>query len=262
MQDLKVALVQYDILWEDAYANRLLIEDLLRNLEPQTDVVCLPEMFNTGFTMNAPSVAETMDGRTVSWMKSLAIDKQVLFVGSICILEDQKYFNRFIAAFPNGDVLYYDKAHLFVLADEQKTYSMGNKPLSFDFKGYRFQSFVCFDLRFPVWCRNNVDADVQLYVANWPAKRSLAWKSLLQARAIENQAYVIGVNRVGVDGLGHGYDGHTSLFDPMGECVLSIPNEQVVSYVTISKEKRNTIREHLPFLDIRDSFILQRLEKP
>jgi predicted amidohydrolase len=215
---MKIATIQQNIFWEDTEKNINHLEELLRDIEDDVELIVLPEMFTTGFSMNPVKVAVPDGGAGLEWMKRMAALKQASMVGSIAVSVDGKYYNRLYWVFPNGEVKTYDKRHLFRMADEHQVYQSGSKKLIVEWKGVRFCPLVCYDLRFPVWSRRTKkeDYDCLLYVANWPAVRSEAWYSLLKARAIENLSYVIGVNRVGVDGNDIAYDGKSAVFDFKG----------------------------------------------
>ena len=200
---LNITIIQPDITWEDKAANMQMYEQLIADAPGNKQVVILPEMFTTGFSMAPEKLAEPMNGATVKWMEDMARKYRCILTGSLIIEEEGRYYNRLIWMQPDGKYGCYDKRHLFGYADEDQHYSSGNKKLVAQVNGFRICLLVCYDLRFPVWARNTGDDyDVLVYVANWPERRSLAWKTLLQARAIENMSYVVGVNRVGTDGKG------------------------------------------------------------
>ena len=220
-----------------------------------TDIILLPEMFNTGFTMNAAAMAETMNGRTVEWMKQLAKEKKAVICGSIIITEKGKYFNRLIWMQPDGKILKYDKRHLFRMAAEHKTYTQGNKKLLVNYKGWKISPMVCYDLRFPVWSRSDGTVDLMLFIANWPEKRSYAWKQLLIARAIENQCFVAGLNRVGNDGKKFYYSGDSVLLDHLGQPVLDfVKDEEKIIRISIHKKQLEELRKVFPVAMDRDKF--------
>lgn len=254
---LNITLVQPDIVWEDKQANLEQYEKLIEDVAERKEVVILPEMFSTGFSMAPERLAETMEGSSVQWMKDMAKKHRCIITGSLIIEETGKYYNRLLWVQPDGYIGHYDKRHLFGYADEDKHYSAGAKRLIAQVKGFRICLEVCYDLRFPVWARNQGDDyDILLYVANWPERRSLAWKTLLQARAIENLSYTIGVNRVGTDGKGIAYSGDSSVFGPLGEKIWQAPAEAMVHTVTLSKNTVMQAREQFPFLNDADRFIL------
>ena len=253
-EQLKVSILQSNIFWEDKLANLKYFEKKIDKIS-QTDLIVLPEMFTTGFTMNPAPLAETMDGKTVNWMLDLASEKKSLIVGSVIIEDDSYYYNRLIAAFPNGTIQYYDKKHLFTLANEHQHYTAGKKQLLLEYKGWKIFPLVCYDLRFPVWARNTVNYDVLIYIASWPKIRIAAWDTLLKARAIENMCYTIGVNRVGVDANDFEYPGHSVVLDAFGNEILSTnENQEGVFNVILDKDKLDEIRKKLQFLNDRDSF--------
>ena len=257
MKDLTVTVVQADLHWEDVSANLDSFTQKLNSHSVKTDLIILPEMFNTGFSMEARKLAERMDGRTMSWMADIADEKDAAIAGSLIIEEDGKYYNRFIWMHPGGMYQTYDKRHLFTMAGEHHHYTKGEERLKIKYKGWRISPMICYDLRFPVWSRNNGFFDLLIYVANWPDKRSYDWSTLLAARAIENQSYVIGVNRVGDDANGHHYSGHSAIIDPGWHKVLwqQVESEEIYTH-TLSAEHLLTVREKLPFLPDRDDFVI------
>jgi predicted amidohydrolase len=270
-EQLHITLIQPDIVWEDKTANLQHYEHMIAEIKGEKNIVALPEMFSTGFSMAPERLAEAMNGQTVSWMTGMAVKYRCILTGSLIIEEDGKYFNRMLWVQPDGTTGTYDKRHLFGFAGEDKHYSRGEKRLIAQVNGWRINVMVCYDLRFPVWARNvpirhagthageqdlEAEYDMLLYVANWPETRSLAWRSLLQARAIENQCYVAGVNRVGKDGKGYYYAGESSIFGPLGEKIWQAGNEVVCKTVTLEKETLNKVRNGFPFLNDADKFIL------
>lgn len=256
-QQLKVTIVQPDMYWEDKQANLAQYEQYLSSVGEKMEVVVLPEMFSTGFSMAPERLAETMDGSTAQWMKNMARKHTCILTGSLIIEEDGKYYNRLLWVQPDGKMAHYDKRHLFGYAHEDEHYHAGDKRLIVSVKGIRICPMVCYDLRFPVWARNrNEDYDVLLYVANWPERRSLAWKTLLHARAIENQSYVIGVNRVGEDGNNIVYSGDSSVFGPLGEVVWQHSGSAICHTINIHKEVVAQARQQFPFLKDADKFII------
>ncbi len=256
MQDsLKVSWIQAPLVWENADGNRSFFENEISLIE--TDVVLLPEMFTTGFSMNPSALAETMDGETIQWMRRLAAQQNCAIAGSVIIREDEQYFNRLVWMNPDGAYWTYDKRHLFSYAGEEKVYTAGNERVVWNFKGWRILPQVCFDLRFPVWARNQNDYDLAFYVANWPSKRSFPWKQLLVARAIENQAFVIGVNRVGDDGNGIAHSGDSLALNALGETLeASTPFQKSVDTVELRKEDLELVRNRFQFLQEQDDFKL------
>ena len=246
---MRITTIQYDIVWEDKVTNLKNLTSKINTI--QSDVIVLPEMFTTGFTMNPKPFAESMTGKTIQWMKEIALTKDLAICGSIIIREEDKYFNRFIWVNPDGTIYHYDKRHLFL--NEDQNYTPGDKKLIIEYRGWKICPLICYDLRFPVWSRNSEDYDILIYVANWPDKRKQAWRSLLVARAIENQCYVIGVNRVG-EGDGLVYSGGTSLINALGEVQYTNSHIEEVFTVTLSKYDLDKIRTQLPFLEDKDNF--------
>ena len=253
---MKISLIQTSLQWEDHQANRQRFSELIDQIE-ETNMIMLPEMFATGFTMNPEAVAETMDGESVKWMQAIAVKKQCAVTGSLVIKENGNYYNRLFFIYPNGEFKTYNKRHLFTLAGEHKEYTAGSEKLIVEYKGWKICPLVCYDLRFPVFARNVEGYDLLLFVANWPSPRVLAWDVLLQARAVENMCYVAGVNRVGQDSNGHNYPGHSQVFDSLGKPMLETSDNEEVYTVTINKEEMLENRKKLDFLNDRDSFILQ-----
>ncbi|GGD81642.1 amidohydrolase [Planktosalinus lacus] len=256
-ETLKLALIQAPLEWENPAANRAYFSGKISSISENVDLVILPEMFTTGFTMNATPNAEPMDGPTVEWMKTLAKEKNIAITGSVIIQENENYFNRMLFVTPEGVIGKYDKRHLFTLAKEEKTYSPGKEKVIIDYKGWNICLMICYDLRFPVWSRNVEGYELILYVANWPKARVNAWDILLQARAVENMAYCAGVNRVGMDGDGYEYVGHSAVYDGLGKLITdSLPEEEEIKIVSIDKEHLEKIRTQLKFLNDKDEFQL------
>lgn len=256
-QHLHITLIQSDLVWEDKTANLQHFEQLIAGITGPKHIVVLPEMFSTGFSMAPERLAETMDGPTVQWMAAIAIKYRCILTGSAMIEEEGKYYNRMLWVQPNGQIAHYDKRHLFAYGGEDEHYTPGERRLIVSVNGWRINLLICYDLRFPVWARNkNADYDVLIYVANWPEARSLAWKTLLQARAIENMSYVVGVNRVGTDGKGLTYSGDSSVFGPLGEQIWQEHGNAAVHTVTLDKDALTDVRTRLPFLKDADNFIL------
>lgn len=256
MKDLKITLVQTRLHWEQPEKNRQYISSLLADLRKgSTDIILLPEMFATGFTMNAKQVAEKMDGESVQWMRELAAKKNAVVCGSLVIEEKKKFYNRLIWMQSDGECFTYDKRHLFRMANEHLTYSPGKKKLIVDLKGWRICPLVCYDLRFPVWSRNTGDYDLLLYVANWPERRSFVWSQLLIARAIENQCFVAGLNRVGVDGKNISYTGNSVVLDPFGEIISNIkPSKVQIETIKLDPKVLLGARNNFPVMMDRDRF--------
>ena len=254
---LNVTLIQADLIWEDAEQNRANFDSKISQLPESTDLIILPEMFSTGFTMQPQNVFETMDGSSVEWMKKIASEKQVAVTGSLVIQENDNFYNRLLFVHPNGTVESYDKRHTFTLAGEDKVYTSGKEKLLIDYKGWKICPMICYDLRFPVWARNLEDYDVLIYVANWPKPRINAWDALLKARAIENMCYCIGVNRVGVDINDYEYSGHSAIYNVLGDKMTNItPNNEEIAQISLTKSHVKKYREKLQFLNDRDHFSL------
>lgn len=256
MQDaLHVVAIQANLIWENSEANLQSFQNTINCLDSNVDLVVLPEMFSTGFTMNPKPVAQKMDGTTISWMKELAIKKEIALVGSVVIEEEGNFYNRAVFVHPNGQIETYDKRHSFSLAGEDEKYTSGKNKLIVDYKGWKIFPLICYDLRFPVWSRYQDDYDVLLYMANWPKPRIFAWDSLLKARAIENMSYCIGVNRVGKDASGHEYIGHTSAYDYLGNQMASVEEaKEGILQCVLLKSELNKTRKKLNFLEDRDQF--------
>ncbi len=254
---LKVTLIQADLIWEDAKQNRSNFDSKISQLRESTDLIVLPEMFTTGFTMQPQNVFETMNGPSIQWMKNIASEKQAAITGSLVIQENENFYNRLLFVHPNGTVETYDKRHTFTLAGEDKVYDSGKEKLLVDYKGWKICPMICYDLRFPVWARNAEDYDVLIYVANWPKPRINAWDALLKARAIENMSYCIGVNRVGVDINDYEYSGHSAVYDVLGNKMTNIaPNNEEIFQINLTKSHVTKYREKLQFLNDRDHFSL------
>jgi predicted amidohydrolase len=261
MSSLTLSLVQTALVWEDKAANLQLLETQLASLRGKTQVVVLPELFSTGFSMQTQVLAEPMNGPTVQWMRTMAQQYQLIITGSVMIQEEGLFYNRLIWMLPTGELGHYDKRHLFAFAGEDRYYSRGNKRFIASANGFKINLQICYDLRFPVWSRQHAtdgqpEYDLLIYVANWPERRRLAWMSLLQARAIENQCYVIGVNRVGEDGHQIYHSGDSMVIDPLGEVLFTKKDEACVHTLTISKEQLQAYRRQFPFLRDGDAFEL------
>lgn len=254
---LTVSGIQTHLFWEDPTRNRTLLGKLIADLPP-TDLVVLPEMFTTGFTMKGDKFAESMKGTTVQWMKTQASQKNTAIAGSTIISEGNQLFNRFLFVTPSGEIHFYDKRHTFTLAGEGEVFAAGKDTGMLTYLGWKIGLRVCYDLRFPAWNRNLYDYDLLIFTANWPSKRIAHWDTLLKARAIENMTYCMGVNRVGDDGSQLHYPGHSALYDFMGEKVAQCIDDQTHSFtVQLKHETLQTVRQKLPFLQDRDSFTIQ-----
>lgn len=248
---LRIALIQANLVWENPAANRAHLEELFKQIV-KTDLIILPEMFTTGFSMNAAALAETMQGETMDWLAQQSKRLDAAIIGSIIITENGHFYNRLIFMRPDGHFETYDKRHLFAMANEHLTYTAGTSRLEIMYLGWRICPLICYDLRFPVWSRNTTDYDLLIYIANWPARRNEHWKALLHARAIENQAYTIGVNRVGTDATDLYYTGDTVLYSPNGDKIHEISDTEAVIQTTIYKKEIEDLRTRLPFLKDRD----------
>jgi len=244
MQNITVSLIQTELFWEDIQANLAMLDTKIDTISEKTDIIILPEMFTTGFTMNAGKLAESMNGSAVSWIAAKARQKNTHILGSVIIEEDKKYFNRLLFAKPDGEIITYDKKHLFRMAGEHNVFSAGNRHLTVTVNGWKLRTFICYDLRFPVWCRNIENRyDAAIFVADWPARRALHWKTLLPARAVENQSYVIGVNRVGEDGNGLTYSGDSSIVDPLGNILFTQADIPCIHTATLDYDRIREYRE-------------------
>ena len=251
---MKTALIQSEIIWENPEANRNYFEQKINAIPESVDLIVLPEMFTTGFTMNPETVAETMDGKTMGWLQSLVKAKKTAITGSLIIADNNNFYNRLVFVFPSGEIQFYDKRHLFTLAGEDKVYTSGTQKLIVDYLGWRICPLVCYDLRFPVFARNVENYDLLLYVANWPKTRINAWDILIKARSVENMCYTIGVNRNGSDNANLEYVGHSQVVDFLGNYILEPQETEGVFIVEFDKEKMNNARNKLGFLNDRDSF--------
>lgn len=260
--DLRVSLVQADTVWRNAAANRARYGGLMRPLAGQTDLIVLPETFTSGFGNEAIGEAEDMHGASVAWLRALADEVGAVVTGSMVIAEAGRVWNRLLWAEPGGGLLWYDKRHLFRMADEHLRYGQGESRIITRCRGWRVLPLVCYDLRFPVWSRNRVpegggcEYDLALYVANWPSARRYAWRTLLRARAIENLACVVGVNRVGTDGNGFHYAGDSAALDPLGQPLVELGEQPQVVTVTLSAQGLRAHRERFPAFRDADRFAL------
>ncbi len=268
MQDLKITLIQSDLHWEDIEANLAMFEEKVWQIGNTTDVIVLPEMFTTGFTMAAPKLAEFMNMRTFKWMKQMADQTGALMLGSYIVSVRERYYNRLLWMEPGGNFKTYDKRHLFRMGDEHKIFSAGESLLVGTWKGWRICPLVCYDLRFPVWSRNRYDAqsqklnyDVAIYVANWPTTRIDAWDTLLKARAIENMSYVVGVNRIGQDGNGVEYNGHSCVVSPKGEYIYTNEGTESTRTVDLSSNSLEAFRYRFPTFMDADDFEVEQFEE-
>ena len=255
MDDFRISLLQYEIVWENSNSNRLILNELIEPLIGHTDLILLPEMFTTGFSMNARELAETMDGQSVKWMVHQAGKTGAALAGSLIIKEESHFFNRLLFVTPSGKIFHYDKKHLFSMGEEHEYFSSGTSRVIINYLGWRIALMICYDLRFPVWCRTINDADLMLFLANWPASRQLVWQTLTKARAIENQLYVAGVNRAGKDGSGIDYIGGSVAIDPKGIIMLDMENKsEAAGTCLLSLKELNRFREKFPVGQDADSF--------
>jgi omega-amidase len=281
MSTLNITTIQTNLHWEDKTANLQMLEQKINSIKEKTEIVVLPEMFSTGFSMKTETLGETMEGETVQWMKRIAAEKKVILTGSVIIADAGQtetvrpsYYNRLIWMQPNGQYGVYDKRHCFAFAGEDEHYTAGTKRLIASVKGWKINLLVCYDLRFPVWARQSplstggegsgvrAEYDVLIYVANWPERRIHAWKTLLQARAIENQCYVVGTNRVGDDGNNIHYSGESMIIDPLGEVLYTKKDEEDIFTIVLDKTHLQTVREKFPFLKDADGFKIEAFPNP
>ncbi|MGD9216820.1 MAG: amidohydrolase [Desulfobacteraceae bacterium] len=247
MQDIAITLIQSELDWEDIPGNLSRFDAEIDAIEDVTDLIILPEMFSTGFSMKAAELAEPMDGRAVTWLKRKAVEKQTVITGSVMVREQNLFYNRLVWARPDGTISTYDKKHLFRSAGEEKIYTAGKHEFIATLKGWKIRPFICYDLRFPIWTRNLDNRyDLAIFVANWPAKRSPHWRTLLMARAIENQTYVAAVNRVGTDGKGFDYDGHSAVIDPTGKVLFEKEHVACTSTMVLSSKVLTQYRSQFP----------------
>lgn len=279
MSSLTITTIQTGLIWEDKEANLRLLEKKILSIPDPAEVVVLPEMFSTGFSMRPEIFAETMDGPTVSWMKAVAARRRVILTGSLIISEGDDYFNRCVWMQPDGVFGYYDKRHRFAYAGEDQSYTAGRRRMIASVKGWKVLPLVCYDLRFPVWSRQTpsvipngtgalheygpgaaggpYEYDLLLYVANWPQRRAHAWKTLLPARAIENQCFVAGVNRIGNDGNGIYHSGDSQIIGPLGDVLYEAGDREEVFSLTLQKDTLTGVRQHFPFWRDADHFSIE-----
>ena len=245
--NLRVTLCQLSLIWENIPANLDRIRELLFKRDQDTDIILLPELFSTGFTMSVSSMAETMDGRTISWMKDVARSRKAILAGSIIIRENGDFYNRLVAMRQDGSSTFYNKRHLFRMSGENEHYSQGSRKMIITAGDWRLCPLICYDLRFPVWSRNRNEYDVLIYIANWPQQRRDVWRTLLMARAIENNSYVIGINRVGSDGMGIGYQGETMLVNFMGQVIEEFSDSsEEIRTLSLDLESLQEFRRKFP----------------
>jgi omega-amidase len=266
MPPLAVTIIQSSLHWEDKSANLEMFAEKINSISGPTELVILPEMFNTGFSMRPEKLAESMDGPTVQWMKEISKKKKIILTGSLIVKDGNDYFNRLIWMLPNGEYGWYDKRHRFAYGGEDKQFAAGRKRLITSVNGWKIHLLVCYDLRFPVWARQQpsngepFEYDVLVYVANWPERRIHAWRTLLQARAIENQCYVVGCNRVAKDGNQIVYCGSSMIVGPLGEILYEKKDIEDIFTYKLEREKLVEVRNGFPFWKDADSF--QILNEP
>jgi omega-amidase len=258
IQNLKITVFQAYLFWENIDKNLQNISlRLSGGVREKTDLIVLPEMFNSGFTMKAEEMAEEMGGKTMQWFQKTANNYDCVVTGSVIIKENGNYYNRMIWMLPNGEFQYYDKHHLFGLGEEDKHFTPGIEPVIVELKGWKIRLAVCYDLRFPVWLRNkNAEYDILLLIASWPDKRSAHWRTLIHARAIENQSYVVAVNRVGHDGNQIYHSGHSMCIDPLGNTVYYKPEDEDLYTFSINYVELEKARRQFPFLKDADDFTI------
>jgi len=257
LNTLKTTLIQSDLYWQDVDANLAMFEEKIWKIAGSTDVIILPEMFNTGFSMDAEKLAEPMNFKTFRWMSQMAKQKDAAIVGSYIIKESSKYYNRLYWVEPDGRFDFYDKRHLFRMGEEHLTFHQGRKRLIREFRGWKIMPLICYDLRFPVWSKNKydeaseaLDYDMLIYVANWPKPRTEVWSSLLKARSMENQCFSIGLNRTGSDGEGIEYDGHSVVYDYKGQALNTVSNAQHMDTIELNLDELQAFRKKFPaYLD-------------
>ena len=258
MQNLELLAIQFSVIWEDPEANHNLVASMLEKESGPADIIVLPEMFSTGFNMEPDALAEPMNGLTHTWMLALAQRRSALVMGSVIITENGNFYNRMLCCFPDGSTQTYDKRHPFSFANEDKNYTPGTKFVTFAWRGWRICPMICYDLRFPVWARQRPEQryDLLVYVANWPKARVSHWSLLLAARAVENQAYVAGVNRLGTDGAGLVYTGHTAIHHPLGNVLDQEGDQARVLRATLDKKSLEEYRQKFPAWADADKFVI------
>lgn len=261
MKDLTISLIQSNLYWEQIDANLAMFEEKIWSIE-DSDLIVLPEMFTTGFSMNAEQLAEPAGGKTFRWMRQMATQRKVAITGSVITKDQGKFYNRLYFVYPDGSSNQYDKKHLFNLAAEGEFFSPGNERVIVEYLGWRIHPMICYDLRFPVWARSKktdeqtYEYDLLLYVANWPDTRVNAWDTLLKARAIENLSYCVGVNRIGTDGFSKNYNGHSGIYSPKGEELKFAVDEDEILTTTLSADELLNYRREFPFQEDADNFSL------
>lgn len=256
--DLHIGLIQTELKWEDPEANMQMFAGELDQMNPQTDLAILPEMFTTGFSMHPEKLAEPPMGKTLQWMQQMAVEKEMALTGSLIIKENHNYYNRLYVVFSDGSYKSYDKRHLFRMGEENQHYTAGTHKMIFTLKGWKILPLICYDLRFPVWSRNRGDYDALIYVANWPEARRHVWRSLLVARALENQVFVAGLNRIGEDGQGLTYAGDSMVVHPKGHIISQTqPDARSNETVTLSAVELESFRKKFPVEKDADDFVIK-----
>lgn len=263
MQDLNITLIQSSLYWQNTNANLAMFEEKIWQIQEPTDVIILPEMFNTGFTMEVKQCAEHPNGNTFRWMRQMAAQTKALVIGSIIVNDNGHFYNRLFWVEPDGNFAAYDKRHLFRMAEEHKYFKMGSAKLVQIWKGWKICPLICYDLRFPVWSRNTLidglsEYDLLIYIANWPEARVAAWNALLTARAIENLAYVAGVNRIGVDGKDISYNGCSAVIDPKGTSLWVKKDEEAIKTIKLSAQELMAFRQKFPAMTDADRFEIKK----
>ncbi len=251
---MKTVLIQTDIVWENPSKNRKNLEEKINAISDKIDLIILPEMFTSGFTMQPDNVAETMNGDSITWLRNIAKNKNCAITGSLVITENNKLYNRMVFVFPDGEIQHYDKKHLFTLAGEDKIYTSGKEKVIVNYNDWKICLQVCYDLRFPVFSRNTENYDLLIYVASWPKPRINAWDILLKARAVENLSYAIGVNRIGADNNNFEYIGHSQIVDELGNFIIEPTENEGVFIADLDKNKMLETRNKLNFLNDKDVF--------
>ncbi len=256
--NLNITIIQTKLAWEQTDRNLDHFYSRISEISGKTDLVILPEMFTTGFSMQPEKLAEPTQGKTLKWMQSIAAEKNTTLTGSLIVKENNNYYNRLFVVAPEGGYKIYDKRHLFRMGEENKHYTAGNNRVIFNRGPWRIMPLICYDLRFPVWSRNQNDYDLAIYIANWPEVRRHIWKTLLIARALENQVYVAGVNRIGKDGNGLTYSGDSMVVDPRGNIMTNTePHQESIETVSLSLDELNRFREKFPVGKDADDFIIK-----
>lgn len=258
---MKISLIQAPIVWDNPIANILYFQQKIMEIDEETALIVLPEMFTSGFTMEPFASAENMNGETISWLKKIAETKKVAITGSLIIFENNHFYNRMVFVYPSGKIDYYDKRHLFTLAGENKIYEPGTTKKIIKYMGWKICLQICYDLRFPVFARNTEDYDLLIYVANWPETRINAWDILLKARAVENMCYVVGVNRIGSDFNKLEYVGHSQVIDELGNFLVEPQVEEGIFQAVLDMKKLLNTRKKLNFLADRDEFEIKLTKK-